>query len=76
MSQKNDKSIDITLDSSSNNITLYTTTAAVHDQTADTLDKESPNNSKNDQNLIPNVSVDDDSQFFETSRKITTLSFH
>ena len=53
-----------------------TNNSAVHDQTADTIDKESPNNSKNDRNLIDNVSVDDDSQFFETSRKITTVSLH
>ena len=56
------KNIDMTLNSSSTNTTSSTTTDYVHEKTADTIENKSSDNSKNDQNPISNVSVDDDSQ--------------
>ena len=37
---------------------LSTTTAAVHEKPSDTIEKEYPNNPKNNKNAIANVAVD------------------
>ena len=64
-----DKNIDMVLNSSSTKITSSTTTATVHRKPADTIEKRFANNSKNDQNSIENIAVDDNAQSFETSKK-------
>ena len=55
--------------SSSTNNMSSTTTAAVHEKPADSIERESPNDSKNYQNSIANVAVDGDAQSFEAQRK-------
>ena len=59
----------MTLNSSYTNNMSSNTTADVHNKPADRIEKESPNNSKTDENLIASVSVDDNAQYFETQRK-------
>ena len=71
-----DKNIGITLNSSSTNTLLSTTSADIHEKPADSIEKVSPNNSKNNPNLIANVDVNDDAQSFKTQRNIITLSLH
>ena len=48
---------------------MLSTTTAVQEQPADSIEKEPPNNFKNNQNSIANVAVDDDAQSFETRRE-------
>ena len=55
----------MTLNSSSTNNMPSTTTAAVHEKPADSIERESPNDSKNYQNPIENIDVDDDAQSFQ-----------
>ena len=51
------------------NTMLSTTISDIHEKPADAIEKQSLNNSKNDQNSIANVAVDDYAQSFETQRK-------
>ena len=51
--------------SSSTNTMSSTTNAAVHEKPADSIERESPNDSKNYQNPIENIDVDDDAQSFQ-----------
>ena len=66
----------MTLNSSYTNTTLSIITAGVHEKPTDTIEKESENNSKNDQNLVAKVDVGDDDLSFRTPRKIFTVSLH
>ena len=66
----------MTLNSSSSNTILYTNTSTVHEKSADTIEKLSPNSSKYDQNSISNVAIDDNGQSFETLRKKLTVSLY
>ena len=53
-----------------------TTTSAVHEKPAETIEKESPKKFKNDPSSISNVAIDDDAQSFEAPRKLITVSLH
>ena len=66
---QNYKNIDMTLNSISTNTTSSTNTSGVHKKPPDSIENESLKISKNDQNLITNVAIDNDAQSFETPRK-------
>ena len=66
---QNDKNIDMTLNSISTNTRSYTNTSGVHKKPPGSIENEYLKSSKNDQNLITNVAVDNYAQSFETPRK-------